>query len=53
MNYQELPKLKDSISYLYLEQILERDKNAIVSISKEGRILIPISCVTCLLLGRE
>lgn len=52
MNYQELPKLKDSISYLYLEHtILERDENAIVSISKEGRIPIPISCVTCLLLG--
>lgn len=52
MNYQELPKLKDSISYLYLEHaILERDENAIVAISKEGRIPIPISCVTCLLLG--
>ncbi len=52
MNYQELPKLKDSISYLYLEHaILERDENAIVAISKEGRTPIPISCVTCLLLG--
>lgn len=52
MNYQELPKLKDSISYLYLEHtILERDENAVVAISKEGRTPIPISCVTCLLLG--
>lgn len=52
MNYQELPKLRDSISYLYFEHaILERDENAIIAISKEGRIPIPISGVTCLLLG--
>lgn len=52
MNYQELPKLRDSISYLYLEHaVIERDENAIVAISKEGRVPIPVSAVTCLLLG--
>ena len=52
MNYQELPKLRDSVSYLYLEHaIIERDENAIVAISKEGRTPIPVSGVTCLLLG--
>ena len=52
MNYQELPRLRDSISYLYIEHaIIERDENAIVSISEEGRTPIPVSGVTCLLLG--
>ena len=52
MNYQELPKLCDSISYLYIEHaIVERDENAIVSISAEGKTPIPVSGVTCLLLG--
>lgn len=52
MNYQELPKLRDSISYLYIEHaIIERDENAIVSISAEGKTPIPVSGVTCLLLG--
>ena len=52
LNYQELPKLRDSVSYLYLEHaIIERDENAIVAISKEGRTPIPVSGVTCLLLG--
>lgn len=52
MNYQELPKLRDSISYLYIEHaVIERDENAIVAISKEGKTPIPVSGVTCLLLG--
>ena len=48
LNYQELPRLRDSISYLY---VIEMDDNAIVSISAEGRMPIPVSGVTCLLLG--
>lgn len=52
MNLQELPKLKDSISYIYAEHsIIERMDSAIVLISKEGRIPIPISATTCLLIG--
>ena len=51
MNYQELPRLRDSVSYLYVEHaVIEKDDNAIVSISAEGRMPIPVSGVTCLLL---
>lgn len=51
-NLQELPKLKDSISYLYIEHaIIEQNDTAIVAIKKEGKIPIPIAAMTCLLLG--
>lgn len=51
-NLQELPKLKDSISYLYLEHaIIEQNDTAIVAIRKDGRIPVPIAAMTCLLLG--
>ena len=51
-NLQELPKLSDSISYLYLEHaIIERQDSAIVAIQKEGRTPIPIAAMTCLLMG--
>lgn len=51
-NLQELPKLEDSISYLYIEHaIIEQDAASIVAIRKDGRIPIPIASVTCLLLG--
>lgn len=52
MNYQELPRLCDSVTYLYLEYAtIERDENAVIAVSKRGRIPIPVSGVTCLLLG--
>ena len=52
LNYQELPRLRGSISYLYVEHaVIEKDDNAIVSISAEGRMPISVSGVTCLLLG--
>ena len=48
----ELPKLRDSISYLYFEHaIIEQDASSIVVIQEDGRIPVPISSVTCLLLG--
>ena len=51
-NYHELSRFRDSISYLYVEHaVIEKDDNAIVSISAEGRMPIPVSGVTCLLLG--
>lgn len=51
-NLQELPRLRDSISYLYLEHaIIEQSDMAIVAIQKDGRIPIPIASMTCLLLG--
>lgn len=49
---QELPKLRDSISYIYLEHaIIEQDDLSIVAICKDGRIPIPVAATTCLLLG--
>ncbi len=51
-NLQELPQLKDSISYLYVEHaIIEQNDAAIVAIQKDGRTPIPIAAMTCLLLG--
>lgn len=48
----ELPKLRDSISYLYIEHaIIEQNDSSIVAIREDGRIPIPVSSVTCLLLG--
>lgn len=51
-DFQELPKLSDSISYIYLEHaIIEQDSLSIVAIQKDGRIPIPVAATTCLLLG--
>ena len=51
-NLQELPKLADSISYLYLEHaVIEQNDTAIVAIQKDGRVPIPIAAMTCLMLG--
>lgn len=48
----ELPKLRDSLSYIYVEKaIVERDENAIVLIREGERVAVPISSVTVLLLG--
>ncbi len=48
----ELPRLRDSLSYLYIEKaILERDENAIVILRDLERIPVPISSLTVLLLG--
>ena len=48
----ELPKLRDSISYLYFEHaVIEQEDASIVVIQENGRIPVPISSVTCLLLG--
>ena len=52
VDYQSLPKLRDSISYVYIEHaVIEQDNSSIVAIQKDGRIPIPVSSVTCLLLG--
>lgn len=49
---QELPKFRDSISYIYLEHAkIEQDDLSIVAIRKDGRIPIPVAATTCLLLG--
>ncbi len=49
---RELPKLRDSISYLYVEHaVIEQSDSSIVVISEEGKIPVPVSSLTCLMLG--
>jgi CRISPR-associated protein Cas1 len=48
----ELPKLRDSLSYLYVERaVVERDQSAIVLIDKEGRTLVSSASLCVLMLG--
>lgn len=49
---QILPKLSDSISFLYLEQVvIHRNQNTVEAIDQEGRILIPVAALSVLMLG--
>jgi CRISP-associated protein Cas1 len=48
----QLPKLRDSLSYLYVEHaIIEQEDSAIVIIRKGERVPVPIASMTVLLLG--
>lgn len=48
----ELPRLRDSLSYLYVEKaVIERDQNAIVLIRGKERVAVPISSLTVLMMG--
>lgn len=47
-----LPKLRDSLTFIYVEHaIIEQDNLSIVRITKEGRTPIPIAAMTVLLIG--
>ncbi len=47
-----LPKLRDSISWLYFEKaVIEQEDSSIVVLQGENRIPVPIASVTCLMLG--
>lgn len=49
---QELPLLKDSVSFIYFEKArIEQMDSSIVVIQADGRIPVPIASTTCLLLG--
>ena len=49
---QILPRLSDSISYLYLEQVVvHRCQNTIEAVDDEGRIPIPVANLNVLMLG--
>lgn len=51
-NLRELPKLRDSISYIYVEHaIIERSDSSIMLIQKTGKTPIPVAATTCLLIG--
>lgn len=48
----ELPKLRDSLSYLYVEHaILDKKQQAVEFIQEDGRTLIPVANLSVLLLG--
>lgn len=51
-SYRDLPKIRDSISYLYFEHgRLEQSKLGVEYVNKEGRMLIPVANLTSLMLG--
>lgn len=52
-DYHDLPKLRDSLSYLYLEHgKVERSQNAVEFFDKaNGRTMVPASALTVLMLG--
>jgi CRISPR-associated protein Cas1 len=48
----ELPKLRDSMSYIYVEHaIIEQDNLSIMVIKEDGKIPIPIASLTVLMIG--
>ncbi len=48
----ELPKLRDSLSYLYVEHaILDKKQQAVEFIKEDGRTLIPVANLSVLMLG--
>ncbi|MHC1771723.1 MAG: CRISPR-associated endonuclease Cas1 [Flexilinea sp.] len=52
IDFHELPKLRDSLSYLFLEHsIIDRKDNAIEYIQKDGRVMVPIASLCLLILG--
>lgn len=51
-DYHELPKLRDSISYIYMEHArIEQEDSSIAAYKFDEKIPIPVSSTTCLLLG--
>lgn len=49
---RSLPKLRDSMSYLYVEHaILDQKDSAIELIDKDGRVLVPVAALCILMLG--
>lgn len=48
----QLPKLRDSLSYLYVEHaILDQSQQAVEFIQKHSRVLIPVAKLSVLMLG--
>ncbi len=52
VNFRALPKIRDSMSYLYFEHaIVDKSAGAIAIHDKEGTIEVPASSLSLLLLG--
>jgi len=51
-NLRILPKLRDSLSYLYIEHaIVDQKDQAIEYVNAEGRVMVPVAALSLLLLG--
>ena len=51
-DFHELPKLRDSLSYLYIEHaVLERKDSAILVLQETGRTMVPAADLCVLMLG--
>jgi len=52
INLHELPRLRDSLSYHYIEHaIVDRKQNAIEYIQESGRTLVPVAAISLIMLG--
>jgi CRISP-associated protein Cas1 len=52
LNLHELPRLRDSLSYHYIEHaIVDRKQNAIEYIQERGRTLVPVAAISLIMLG--
>jgi CRISP-associated protein Cas1 len=52
IDYQALPQLRDSLSYLYIEHaIIEREDSALLVLQETGRTTLPVANLCVLLLG--
>ncbi len=52
INLHDLPRLRDSLSYHYIEHaIVDRKQNAIEYIQADGRTLVPIASISLIMLG--
>lgn len=52
INLHELPRLRDSLSYHYIEHaIVDRKQNAIEYIQEDGRTLVPVAAISLIMLG--
>lgn len=52
VNLHELPRLRDSLTYHYIEHaIVDRKQNAIEYIQESGRTLVPVASISLIMLG--
>lgn len=51
-DFQSLPKIRDSISYIYIDHaVIEQQDSSIVINRKDSKIPIPVAATTCLMIG--
>lgn len=47
-----LPKLRDSLSYVYVERaVIQRYRNAVELVDEKGKMAVPVASVSLMLLG--